>query len=117
MKNALSKNNYKILVLQIGILLKKGRAGAAYAVNTILVRTYWEIGKYIVEYEQAGKEKAEYGSKLLDWLSKDLTLAYGKGFSRSNLIYIRKLYKTFQISETLSHQLIFYMFIINLNLL
>jgi len=96
--------DYKTLISQIGDLLQQGRKQAAYAVNNILVQTYWQIGKYIVEYEQGGSEKSKYGSKLLDRLSKDLTLAYGKGFSRSNLMYIRKLYLSYKIGETLSHQ-------------
>jgi predicted nuclease of restriction endonuclease-like (RecB) superfamily len=95
---------YDSLIEQIGDLLLQGRRQAAYVVNNILVHTYWHIGKYIVEYEQGGAEKSEYGSKLLDRLSKDLTVLYGKGFSRSNLIYIRKLYLVFQISETPFHQ-------------
>jgi hypothetical protein len=70
-----------------------------------LVQTYWEIGRYIVEFEQRGKEKAEYGSQLFDRLSKDLTQAYGKGFGRSNLFYMRKLYLSFQNSGTVSHKL------------
>jgi predicted nuclease of restriction endonuclease-like (RecB) superfamily len=98
-------SQYKILVEQIGSLLQQGRQQTAYAVNNILVQTYWQVGKYIVEFEQSGSNKSEYGSKILDKLSKDLTLKYGKGFSRSNLIYIRKLYVTFPIGETLSHQL------------
>ncbi len=98
-------NQYNELINQIGKLLSSGRAKAASAVNTILVQTYWEIGKYIVEFEQKGNEKAEYGSQLFDRLSKDLTYAYGKGFGRSNLFYMRKLYLTFQISGTLSHKL------------
>lgn len=98
-------NQYNELISQIGNLLALGRAKAASEVNTILVQTYWEIGKYIVEFEQQGEEKAEYGSQLLNRLSRDLTNAYGKGFGRSNLIYMRKLYLTFQISGTLSHLL------------
>jgi hypothetical protein len=98
-------NQYNQLIDQIGNLLALGREKAAREVNIILVQTYWEIGKYIVEFEQHGSEKAEYGSQLFDRLSKDLTLAYGKGFGRSNLIYMRKLYLTFQISGTLSHKL------------
>ena len=58
-----------------------------------------------MEFEQHGNEKAAYGSQLFDRLSKDLTLAYGKGFSRSNLSYMRKLYLIFQKRETLSHKL------------
>lgn len=96
---------YKGLVKQIGDLLQHAREHAGRTINTILVNTYWEIGKYIVEFEQGGKEKAAYGSELLNKLSKDLTMAYGKGFSRSNLIYIRKFYLTFPKGETVSHQL------------
>lgn len=61
--------------------------------------------KTLLEFEQGGKEKAEYGAELLDKLSKDLTRAYGKGFSRSNLFLIRKFYLTFQKIQTLSGQL------------
>ncbi|MDR2563209.1 MAG: PDDEXK nuclease domain-containing protein [Prevotellaceae bacterium] len=98
-------NHYNALVGQIGDLLQQGRQRAAYVVNNILVQTYWQIGKYIVEFEQGGSEKSEYGSKLLDKLSKDLTALYGRGFSRSNLIYIRKLYIVYQINETVSNKL------------
>ena len=99
------KSNYSTLVSQIGEILKEGRKKVASTVNNILVQTYWNIGKYIVEFEQKGNVKSEYGSELLDRLSADLTAAYGKGFSRSYLVYIRKLYLVFPISETLSHQL------------
>jgi predicted nuclease of restriction endonuclease-like (RecB) superfamily len=98
-------NHYNALIGQIAGLLQQGRQRAAYAVNTVLVQTYWQIGKYIVEFEQGGSEKSEYGSKLLDRLSKDLTAMYGKGFSRTNLVYIRKLYIVYQIGQTVSDQL------------
>jgi predicted nuclease of restriction endonuclease-like (RecB) superfamily len=101
----LKKNQYTDLISQIGILLSAGRQMASQQVNTILVKTYWEIGKYIVEFEQKGNEKAEYGSQLFERLSKDLTEAYGKGFGRSNLLYMRKLYLHFQIGATASHLL------------
>ncbi|MFP5041525.1 DUF1016 N-terminal domain-containing protein [Parasediminibacterium sp. JCM 36343] len=97
------ENKYDSLIQQIGLLLKEGRQKAAQSINTILVQTYWEIGKHIVEFEQGGKQKAEYGAQLLDKLSKDLSLMYGKGFGRSNLIYIRRFYISFQISGTVSH--------------
>ncbi|WP_291750871.1 DUF1016 N-terminal domain-containing protein [Candidatus Sulfuricurvum sp. RIFRC-1] len=99
------EKNYTELIDQIGDLLVLGRQKAVQNVNTILVQTYWEIGRYIVEFEQNGNEKAEYGTALFEKLSKDLTTAYGKGFGRSNLLYMRKLYLTFQISGTLSHKL------------
>lgn len=101
----LTKKEYSSLVSDIGSLLEQGRKQAYHAVNTIMVKTYWEIGKSIVEYEQKGKEKAEYGSALLKNLSEDLKLRYGKGFSKSNLIYMRRFYLKYQKGETLSHQL------------
>lgn len=101
--NSLQTDNYKLLVEQIGDLLSLGREKVAISVNTILVQTYWEIGRYIVEFEQNGNEKAQYGTALFERLSKDLSFAYGKGFGRSNLLYMRKLYLVFPKSGTLSH--------------
>ena len=102
---SLEKTSYDQLITQIGNLLQSGRKQAVQAVNTILVQTYWHIGQHIVVFEQKGNERAEYGSQLFERLSKDLTLLYGKGVSRSNLLYMRKLYQCFPISETLSHLL------------
>jgi len=94
-----------ILKNEISQLLIAGREKAGRAVNTILVQTYWQIGRHIVEYEQGGEVKSEYGSNLLDLLSRDLTLEFGKGFSRSNLFQIRNLDINFPKIQTLSGQL------------
>lgn len=94
-----TNRDYSNLVTQIADIYKQGQFNATVAVNTQLVQTYWQIGKYIVEFEQKGKLKAEYGTALINNLSKDLTLAFGKGFSRSNIIYMRLFYKEFQISQ------------------
>jgi predicted nuclease of restriction endonuclease-like (RecB) superfamily len=101
----LTQNNYQDLKEQIKNILLEGRKKALSSVNFILLQTYWNVGKYIVEYEQNGNQKAEYGKELLTKLSKDLTLEYGKGFSRSNLFQIRKFYLTFPKIQTLSKQL------------
>lgn len=104
----INKNNnkeYSNLLSQIVEIYKEGQFNASVAVNTALVETYWEIGKYIVEFEQKGKLKAEYGKALINNLSKDLSASLGKGFSRSNLIYMRLFYSEFPISETPSHLL------------
>jgi len=69
-----------------------------------MVQTYWQIGHHIVEYEQGGSAKAEYGAELLNTLSRDLTMTFGKGFSRSNLIMFRKFYLTFPKIQTVSGQ-------------
>lgn len=106
MSNELNINkDYNNLVSQIAEVYKQGQFNASVAVNTQLVETYWEIGKYIVEFEQKGKLKAEYGTALINNLSKDLSITLGKGFSRSNLIYMRLFYSEFQISEKASHLL------------
>jgi len=105
MDKSLENLEYHSLKGQIAKLLILGRANAGRAVNNILVQTYWHIGKHIVEFQQGGKEKSEYGSSVLDRLSKDLTLEYGKGFSRSNLIYVRKIFLFYPNCETLSHNL------------
>lgn len=102
MPTDIEKPLYDQLVVQIGVLLQNGRKQAVQSVNTILVQTYWHIGQYIVEFEQKGDTKAEYGRQLLDTLSRDLTLNYGKGFSRSNLFQIRLFYIKFPKIQSLS---------------
>ena len=100
-----SDNKYQSLITQISDTYKQGQKNATISVNSHLVQTYWEIGQYIVEFEQKGKAKAEYGKALLENLSKDLSLLHGKGFSKSNLVYMRLFYIQFPISETPSHLL------------
>ncbi len=103
--NILAKSGYKYLINDIGNLLHKNRTKTIQYVNNILVETYWYIGKRIVEFEQKGNEKAEYGSKLLKQLSKDLSLSYGKGFSRSNIQYMRLIFIKYPKCQTLSGKL------------
>lgn len=100
-----SKKDYSSLIDSIGSLLEQGKKQAYQAVNTILVKTYWEIGKRIVEYEQEGKEKADYGTALLDTLSRDLKIKYGKGFSKSNVYLMRQFYLKYQKFQTVSGKL------------
>lgn len=104
-KNKISKENYNNLITDIGSILEKGRQQAYKVVNEILVKTYWEIGRQIVEFEQKGKEKAEYGSSLLNNLSIDLKLRYGKGFSRRNIHDMRRFYLKYQKWQTVSAKL------------
>lgn len=100
-----SDEQYSSLIINIGDILKRGRNNVARTICNIMVITYWQIGHQIVEFEQNGNERAEYGSNLLNKLSKDLTERYGKGFSHSNVVYIRKLYLAYPNSQTLSDQL------------
>ena len=101
----IDSKNYSTLVENIGSLLSEARGQVATTANTILVRTYWQIGRYIVEYEQQGNERAENGSNLLHNLSRDLTLLYGKGFSHSNINKMRKMFLSFPILQTVSAKL------------
>ena len=94
--------SYSHLVYAIGNLLDRARQKVASVVNVTLVQTYWQIGRYIVEYEQNGSDRAKYGDALIVNLAKDLRVRHGRGFSRTNLIYMRKLYLTFRKSQTLS---------------
>ena len=70
-----------------------------------MVISYWSIGQLIVEDEQNGSERAEYGKAVLEGLSKKLTAEFGKGFDESNLRYMRLFYQTFKNCDTLRHEL------------
>ena len=87
---------------KIAEILKSARTKVVQTVNSTMVETYFEIGKLIVEEEQKGKERAEYGKQILKELSNKLTNEFGKGFSEDNLSNMRKFYLTYQpqISET-----------------
>lgn len=98
-------DNYKRLLNQISNIYLQGQKKASIAVNTNLVNTYWHIGQYIVEFEQEGSAKAEYGKGLLQDLSKDLALTHGKGFSLSNVKRMRQFYLVYPIGAELPHQL------------
>lgn len=100
-----NKNKYNQLLDSIGRTIDQARQNAIRVVNTELVKANWEIGKHIVEYEQQGQERAEYGSKLLTRLSKDLRQRYGKGFGRRNILDMRRFYLAYQKWQTVSAKL------------
>lgn len=83
---------YSSLLTDLASLIEQGRKAAVRYVNTALVATYWLIGRRIVEYEQKGKERAEYGEALLKRLSDDLTKQFGKGWGEPQLRAIRQFY-------------------------
>ncbi|MDH5033856.1 MULTISPECIES: PDDEXK nuclease domain-containing protein [Chryseobacterium] len=90
------QSTYTELLDSIGSAIEVARQNAVKAVNTELVKANWEIGRHIVEYEQHGEERAEYGSNLLATLSKDLRQRYGKGFGRRNILDMRRFYLAYQ---------------------
>src|SRR3989339_2090377 len=104
-KNLPAKREYQELIATIGGLLQQARQKTFQVVNNVLVGTYWEIGRLIVGYERQAGEKAEYGSKLFERIAADLKRSYGKGFSRSNVIYMRLLYLKYPKSQALPDQL------------
>lgn len=75
-------------------IIEHGRQQAYAAINQSMIETYWHIGRRIVEEEQNGEHRAEYGERIIENLSKQLTLRYGKGFSKRYLAYFRKFYLT-----------------------
>lgn len=99
------ESEYNKLLSNIDEVWNTAKTNAAIAVNTQLLDANWQTGRYIVEFEQGGNIRAEYGAQLINRLAKDLTVKRGKGFSRSNLIYMRKLYVCFPKSVTMSHLL------------
>ena len=107
MKRISKTQNYSTLITDLASLIKQGRTAAVRYVNTALVATYWLMGRRIIEYEQKGKERAEYGKELLQKLSQDLNKRLGRGFSPDNLEAMRSFYLNYpiNISETVSRKL------------
>jgi len=99
------KKSYAGLIDDIGVLLQEGRKQSYQAINKILLKTYWGIGEKIINYEQHGEERAEYGSNLLNNLSKDIKERYGKGFSRRNILNMRNFYFKYPKWQTVSAKL------------
>lgn len=103
------ENSATECINRIRNILGTARAQALQTVNTAMVSAYWHIGREIVEEEQRGKDRADYGSRLITQISKRLTDEFGKGFSISNLKFIRQFYQTYkdrisEISYPLSSQ-------------
>ncbi len=83
-------------------ILRQARNSVYQTINTTMTKAYWEIGRKIVDEEQNGKERAEYGKAIIKKLSTELTKEFGKGFSAANLKNMRQFYLTFSKSETAS---------------
>ncbi len=97
----LIKNN---LINDIKVLLHSARNSIYQTINTTMTQTYWEIGRRIVEEEQGGEKRAEYGKALIKKLSIELAQDFGKGFSVDNLENMRKFYLAYPKSETVSRK-------------
>jgi len=93
------------MIEEIKEIIVNSRQKVAYEVNNVMLIAYWNVGRIIVENEQHGNIKAEYGKKILKELSKELRKTLGSGFSVSNLQYMRRFYITYQKKQTLSVKL------------
>lgn len=96
---------YRGIYAEIRDTLLEARAHVYHAANSAMVQAYWQIGRIIVEHEQGGEEKAEYGKYLIKELSERLTSEFGKGFTEQNLRNMRQFYTTFPIRHTLCSEL------------
>jgi predicted nuclease of restriction endonuclease-like (RecB) superfamily len=96
---------YQNLLGKISETYTFGQVKAVQAINVQLLETYWQIGQHIVEFEQGGKMRADYGKALITNLAKDLSLLHCKGFSVSNVKRFRQFYLAYPIGATASHQL------------
>lgn len=96
----INKHNQSGFYDKIANLLKDARKNVVQTVNKTMVYTYFEIGRMIVEEEQNGNERAEYGKQILKELSKRLNAEFGKGFSQRNLEQMRQFYLTYSKTQT-----------------
>ena len=104
-KGLINQQDVENLYAGIRKILANARQRAYSAVNFAMVESYWLIGQQIVEHEQHGEARADYGKGLLKELAAKLSVEFGKGFDESNLRYMRLFYRCFPIRDTLRHEL------------
>lgn len=100
-----ARREVSAMIREIQSILDNARSNVARQVNRELLSTYWNIGRIICEYEQSAPERADYGKRTLKEISKELTREFGKGFSVSNMQFMRRFYQTYQIQQTVSVKL------------
>lgn len=97
--------SWQTLVSQLRDLISDARVRALRSVDAIQVRTCWEIGRHIVEFDQGGAARAEYGKRLLSKLAESLTVEFGRGFDATNLRHMRGFFLAFPIRDALRREL------------
>jgi len=95
MAQEIKKSNYIELLNRVSKVLEEARKRTVRQINTVMVESYWQIGRLIIEEEQRGKERAEYGEELIKRLSNDLTKKFGRGFTTANLWNMRQFFTTY----------------------
>ena len=96
---------YEAVYGDVSKIIDAARESAARSVNAAMTAAYWLIGRRIVEFEQSGEDRAEYGAALVEKLAEDLTVRFGRGFSSQNIYNMRLFYVSYQpdrIRQTLS---------------
>lgn len=93
------------VINEIKEVLVSARTNVARQVNSELLTAYWNIGRIICEYEQSEPERADYGKRTIKELSRTLTQEFGKGFSVSNIQFMRRFYQAYPIQQTVSVKL------------
>jgi hypothetical protein len=93
------------LLVALRELIVSGRQKALRAVDVVQVHTCWELGRHIVEFEQGGAGRAEYGTRLLPRLAKELTTEFGNGFDTTNIRKMRQFFQLFPIRDALRLEL------------
>jgi hypothetical protein len=100
-----SAQETEALLRSLRELIQDARQKVLRAVDAVQVQTCWEIGRHIVEFEQGGSARAEYGTRLLQTLASSLAAEFGRGFDTSNLRYMRLFYQAFPIRDAWRHEL------------
>lgn len=96
---ARNKNGYEVILADLSTVIREARTSAVRTVNAVMTAAYWLIGRRIVEYDQAGEERAAYGEGLIVRLADDLGRRFGRGFSRQNLQQMRQFYLAYSSLE------------------
>lgn len=86
-------------------LILEAKQKVVVTVNTVMVEVYWQIGRYIIEEEQQGKKRAEYGKQQIKLLAEKLKEEFGSGYDRSNLLRMKNFYRLFPIRDAVRHEL------------
>jgi hypothetical protein len=110
MEDAFGEHNAPYLAVfgDVSKIINAARDSVARSVNAAMTAAYWLVGRRIVEFEQSGEERAEYGAALIERLAEDLIGRFGRGFSRQNVQNMRLFYLSYppdQIRQTLTGKL------------
>ena len=100
----ITTRTYNNLLERLAEILNQARTNVVREINKVQVLTHWEIGREIVEFEQKGKVRGEYGKRLIERLSEDMAKKFGRGFSPANLKMMRLFYRAYPIRQTLSDE-------------